>query len=205
VIISEVRPDGEEQYVQAGWLDVAQRKLAAAGNGARQSSPLRPYQTHTQASYQPLTPHTPVYARVELLPFEHVFRAGSSIRITIDSAMGAVQSTGYWGLTGLPAPFQDTVYATPTQQSQIVHGLIPGATAKAPLPACDTIAGEPCRPNAVPYRRADWRSRKAARQRSVKDYLFITRRQGWPSPQRVNVRASCAAAGRRLRVRPSRG
>ena len=149
-IISEVRPDGQEQYVQAGWLDVAQRKLAPAGNGARQSSPLRPYQTHTQASYQPLSPRTPVYARVELFPFEHVFRAGSSIRITIDSAMGAVQSTGYWGLTGLPTPFQDTVYATPTQQSQIVLGLIPGATAQAPLPACNTIAGEPCRPNAVP-------------------------------------------------------
>lgn len=150
VIISEVRPDGKEQYVQAGWLDVAQRQLAPAGNGARQSSLLRPYQTHTQASYQPLTPRTPVYARVEMFPFEHVFRAGSSIRITIDSATGAVQSTGYWGLAGLPAPFQDTIYATPTRQSQIVLGLIPGATAKAPLPACNTIAGEPCRPNAVP-------------------------------------------------------
>jgi uncharacterized protein len=96
------------------------------------------------------SPRTPVYARVELFPFEHVFRAGSSIRITIDSAMGAVQSTGYWGLAGLPAPFQDTVYATPAQQSQVVLGLIPGATAQAPLPACNTIAGEPCRPNAVP-------------------------------------------------------
>ena len=67
-IISEVRPDGQEQYVQAGWLDVAQRKLAPAGNGARQSSPLRPYQTHTQASYQPLSPRTPVYARVGTVP-----------------------------------------------------------------------------------------------------------------------------------------
>jgi hypothetical protein len=150
VILSEVRPDGKEQYVQAGWLDMAQRNLAPAGNGAQQSSPLRPYQTHAQSSYQPLTPRTPVYAPVELFPFEHVFRAGSSIRITIDSAMGAVQSTGYWGLTGLPSPFQDTIYATPVQQSQIVLGLIPGATAKAPLPVCNTIAGEPCRPNAVP-------------------------------------------------------
>jgi predicted acyl esterase len=150
VILSEVRPDGKEQYVQAGWLDVAQRSLAPAGNGPQQSSLLRPYQTHTQASYQPLTPDRPVYARVELFPFEHVFRAGSSIRITIDSAMGAVQSTGDWGLTGLPDPIKDTIYASPGQQSQIVLGLIPGTTAKAPLPACNTIAGEPCRPNAVP-------------------------------------------------------
>jgi uncharacterized protein len=150
VILSDVRPDGKEQYVQAGWLDVAQRQLAAAGNRAQQSSPLRPYQTHTQAGYQPLTPNTPVYARVELFPFEHVFRAGSSIRITIDSAMGNIQTTGYMGLTGLPDPVKDTIYAAPAQQSQIVLGLIPGATAKAPLPACNTIAGEPCRPNAIP-------------------------------------------------------
>jgi len=150
VILSEVRPDGQEQYIQAGWLDVAQRQLAPAGNGPQQSTALRPYQTHTMAGYQPLTPGTPVYARVELFPFEHVFRAGSSLRLTIDSAMGTVQSTGMWGLTGLPAPFTDTVYATAARPSQVVLGLIPGATAKAPMPACNTIAGEPCRPNPAP-------------------------------------------------------
>jgi hypothetical protein len=64
--------------------------------------------------------------------------------------MGNVQSTGYTGLTGLPGPVEDTIYATPAQQSQVVLGLIPQATAKAPMPACGTIAGEPCRPNALP-------------------------------------------------------
>ena len=150
VILSEVRPDGEDQYVQSGWLDAAQRKLAPAGNGPDQSSVLRPYQLHAQASYQPLTPGTPVYARVELFPFEHVFRAGSSIRITIESADGNVQTTGSWGLSGLPAPFTDTVYTTPSRQSELVLGLIPGTTAKEPLPACGTVIGEPCRPNTAP-------------------------------------------------------
>jgi uncharacterized protein len=150
VIISEVRPGGMEQYVQAGWLNVAQRALAPAGNGPRQSSPLRPYQTHTLAGRQPLTPGKPVYARVELFPFEHVFRKGSSIRITIDSAMGRVESTGLWGLTAPHTPFTDTIYASPARQSQVVLGLIPGATARAPLPACANIAGEPCRHNMVP-------------------------------------------------------
>jgi predicted acyl esterase len=150
VIISEVRPDGMQQYVQAGWLDVAQRKLAAAGTGADQASPLRPYQTHLRSDRQPLAAGKPVYARVELFPFEHVFRKGSSIRITVDSAMGRVQSTGLWGLTGPRTPVTDTVYAGPSQRSQVVLGLIPGATAKAPLPACGTIAGEPCRRNTVP-------------------------------------------------------
>ena len=112
------------------------------------SSTLRPYQTHL--GRQPLTPGKPVYARVELFPFEHVFRKGSSIRITVDSAMGRVESTGLWALTSPRTPVTDTVYAGPSQRSQIVLGLIPGATAKAPLPACGTIAGEPCRRNTVP-------------------------------------------------------
>jgi hypothetical protein len=98
----------------------------------------------------PLTPGKPVYARVELFPFEHVFRKGSSVRITVDSAMGPVQATGLWGLTGRPAPVTDNIYASPSRPSQVVLGLIPGATAKAPLPACGTIAGEPCRRNTLP-------------------------------------------------------
>ena len=111
---------------------------------------LRPYQAHTQAGYQPLTPRKRVYARVELFPFEHVFRKGSSIRITIGSATGTAQSTGVWGLSGLQAPFSDTVYTSASQQSEVVLGLIPGATAKVPLPTCGSIIGEPCRPSPAP-------------------------------------------------------
>jgi uncharacterized protein len=150
VIISEVRPDGQEQYIQAGWLDVAQRGLAPVGAGPDESSVLRPYQTHTLAGLRKLTPGKPVYARVELFPFEHVFRKGSSIRITIDSAAGNVQATGYWGLTGLPGHFTDTIFASPAMPSEVVLGLIPGASAKTPLPSCADIAGEPCRRNTTP-------------------------------------------------------
>jgi uncharacterized protein len=150
VIISEVRPDGTEQFVQAGWLNLAERKLAPAGDGPMGSSVLRPLQLHTAASYQPLRPGGPVYARVELFPFEHVFRTGSSIRITIDSADGNLETTGYWGVTSLAGQFADTIYASPARPSDVVLGLIPGATAARPLPSCARIAGEPCRPNGTP-------------------------------------------------------
>jgi hypothetical protein len=50
----------------------------------------------------------------------------------------------------LAAGLGATLYAGPSRRSQIVLGLIPGATAKAPLPACGTIAGEPCRRNTSP-------------------------------------------------------
>jgi predicted acyl esterase len=150
VIISEVRPDGQEQYVQAGWLDVADRALAPAGPGPDQSSALRPLPAFLAADRRPLVPGQPVYARVEVLPFEHVFRTGSSIRVTIDSAMGPVQSTGLWGLAAPRTAFDDTIYAGPARPSAVVLGVIPGATARRPLPACGTLAGEPCRRNAAP-------------------------------------------------------
>jgi uncharacterized protein len=150
VIISEVRPDGQEQYIQAGWLDVADRALAPAGSGADQSSVLRPLPTDLSTDRRPLVPGQPVYARVEVLPFEHVFRAGSSIRVTIDSASGPVQSTGLWGLTAPRTTFRDTIYVSPARQSAVVLGVIPGAVAKRPLPACGTLVGESCRRNATP-------------------------------------------------------
>jgi uncharacterized protein len=87
---------------------------------------------------------------VEVLPFEHVFRAGSSIRVTIDSAMGPVQSTGLWALAAPRTAFDDTIYAGPARPSAVVLGVIPGATARRPLPACWTLVGEPCRRNAAP-------------------------------------------------------
>jgi predicted acyl esterase len=149
VVISEVRPDGSDQYVQAGWLNVAQRALAPPGSGPAESSVLRPYQIQAPADRQPLVPGKPVYARVELMPFEHLFRKGTSIRITIDSASGPVQSTGLWGMTAHQGHFTGTIYVSPAQLSQVVLGLIPGAKAQAPIPACGSIAGEPCRHNQI--------------------------------------------------------
>lgn len=88
---------------------MADRALAPAGSGADQSSVLRPLPTDLSRDPQPLVPGRPVFARVEVLPFEHVFRAGSSIRVTIDSASGPVQSTGLWGLTAPRTAFRDMI------------------------------------------------------------------------------------------------
>jgi hypothetical protein len=55
-----------------------------------------------------------------------------------------------WGLSGLPAQVTDTVYASPAEPSDLVLGLIPGAAARAALPACGSVLGEPCRANPAP-------------------------------------------------------
>src|SRR4029077_1552021 len=69
VTLTEVRPDGQEEYVQTGWLRASHSKVApdARPNDAdlfEKSTPTRPYQTHQQADQAFLTPGTPTKMRV---------------------------------------------------------------------------------------------------------------------------------------------
>jgi hypothetical protein len=137
VTLSEVRPDGQEMYVINGWLRVSHRR-----RDRRHSTALRPWHSFRKADAQLLTPGTPARARIELQPFDHVFRAGSAIRLSIDAP-------GSWfGI--LPAPAVNTIYHERGMDSRLVLGWIPGAKAQAPLPTCGAVLNQPCRPNAEP-------------------------------------------------------
>lgn len=137
VTLSEVRPDGQELYVENGWLRLSDRRL-----DPRRSTPLFPYHPYTLADSELLTPGQPVLARIELEPFDHVFRAGSAIRLSIDSP------GGYFAI--VPEPALDTIYHQPGLQSKLVLGWLPGAMAHAPLPPCGALLNQPCRPNTTP-------------------------------------------------------
>jgi hypothetical protein len=137
ITLSEVRPDGQEMYVENGWLRLSDRQL-----DPRTSTALRPNHPYTLSAAQPLTPLTPVLARIELLPFDHVFRAGSAIRLSIDSP------GGYFAI--VPAPAQNTIYHQPGMASRLVLGWLPGASAHAPLPVCGSVLDQPCRSNTTP-------------------------------------------------------
>lgn len=137
VTLSEVRPDGQEMYVENGWLRLSDRRL-----DPQTSTALRPNHPYTLQDVEPLTPSQPVLARLELLPFDHVFRAGSAIRLSIDSP-------GVY-FAALPTPAIDTIYHQPDMPSRLLLGWLPGATAHAPLPACGATLDQPCRPNAAP-------------------------------------------------------
>jgi hypothetical protein len=139
VTVTEVRPDGQETYVQRGWLRVSQRRL-----DPRLSTALRPYQTHRRLDVQSLVPGAPTLARVEVFPFAHAFRRGSRLRVWVDAPTGA---TGLWGFSFLPAPSVNAVLHDPAHPSRLVLGVLPGAAARAPLPACDTLRNQPCRPD----------------------------------------------------------
>lgn len=134
VTLSEVRPDGQELYVENGWLRLSHRKLDAA-----RSTALQPVHTELEADAEPLTPGEPVPARIEMLPFDHVFRAGSAIRLSIDAP------GGWFAIR--PQPATNTVYHEPGRASKLVLGFLPGFGAQAPMPPCGTLRNQPCRAN----------------------------------------------------------
>jgi predicted acyl esterase len=135
VTLSEVRPDGQEQFVENGWLRLSDRKLAS------QSTELDPIPTYLRADAMPLTPLVPVYARIQLLPFDHVFRTGSAIRLTIDTPGG-------W-FAAYPAGTQMQVFHTQSMDSTLVLGRVDGGSAGAPLPSCAQLLNQPCRANSA--------------------------------------------------------
>ena len=134
VTLTEVRPDGQEMFVQQGWLRASHRK-----EDPELSTGLRPFQTHTLEDAQPLVPGQPTGVRIEIFPFGHVFRAGSKIRLYVEAPH---VKPDLWGFALLPLPAQNTIH---TATSSVALPLLTGESAGAPLPAC-TIRNQPCRP-----------------------------------------------------------
>jgi putative CocE/NonD family hydrolase len=141
ITLTEVRPDGQEVYVSRGWLQAQDRAL-----DPQRSTALAPYQLDQQADASPLVPGEPTYMRLQLWPFDYVFRKGSSIRLWIDAPTGV---TGGWSLNFLTTPAVNSIYADPQHPSALVLGYLPGGTAPASLPKCDTILNQPCRRNDI--------------------------------------------------------
>ncbi len=137
VTISEIRPDGQEVYVQSGWLRASQRALDEGT-----STELRPVQTHTEADAAPL-PAESTLVRVELFPFAHVFRAGSSLRLTIDAPGG---SRAEWVFETIADGETVSVDHSTVHPSRLVLAVVDDVVAPAGVPECGALRGQPCRP-----------------------------------------------------------
>lgn len=136
VTLSEVRPDGQEMFVQNGWLRLSHRKL-----DPQKSTVLRPLHTDLPADVEPLASGEPVLARIEMQPFNHVFRAGSALRLNVDAP-------GTW-MAPAAAPATNTLYTGPQQGSELVLGWVPAGRGQTGLPACGSVLNQPCRANAT--------------------------------------------------------
>ena len=140
VTLTEVRPDGMETYVQVGWLRLSQRALRD------DATELRPVKTHREADLQPLVPGEWTFARVEIMPFGHVFRAGSRIRLIVDTP-GDSMASWMFNLKNWGDPNVIEIAVDENHQSSLALPLVPGVTVPTELTTdCTALRGQPCRP-----------------------------------------------------------
>lgn len=139
VTVSEVRPDGQETYVQSGWLRASRRALDRAASTA-----LHPVPTFRERDATALPKGKFSLVRVPLFPFGHVFRAGSRVRIAVQPPGGNRPSWAFDSLT-YPETVTNDIAVAPDHASRAVLPVVSGIDVPTPLPACGSLRGQPCR------------------------------------------------------------
>lgn len=142
VAITEVRPDGNEMYVQSGWLRASHRKL-----DPNRSTALDPVPTHLKKDAANLPSGEFTTVRVPIYPVAHMFRAGSKIRVTITAPGG---DRPRWKFQTIEDGSTDnTVQLGGAKPSKLVLPVIPGVDAPGigepghELPSVTPRSGEP--------------------------------------------------------------
>jgi predicted acyl esterase len=136
VTLSEVRPDGREQFVATGVQRASQRELDPSVD-----TPLEPGLTFTNPL--PLGPG-PELVRVQVPPTGHAFRAGSRIRITIGPVGGDKEAWRYGSVDAGITP-RNTILFGGSTPSSVLLPIAPVASVPSGLPPCP-MEGQPCRP-----------------------------------------------------------
>lgn len=140
VTVSEVRPDGQEMYVQSGFLRASHRAL-----DPQRSSDLVAAPTFAPADAAPLEQGTVNTVRVPIAAITHAFRAGSRIRVTITAPGGDRPA---WTFdTPKQGNVTNTIVIGGPAPSKLVLPIVDDVAipASEPLPPCPSLRGQPCR------------------------------------------------------------
>ncbi|HEY2439745.1 MAG TPA: CocE/NonD family hydrolase [Solirubrobacteraceae bacterium] len=137
--ISEVRPDGQETFVQNGWLRTAERAL-----DARQSTLLAPVLSLRRRDAAPLPRGRYTEVTVPLYYEGHAYRRGSRIRLTVQAPGG---DQPVWAFAQTQPRGTATVLIARSRRlaSRLILPVVPGVSVPTGLPPCPGLRGEPCR------------------------------------------------------------
>lgn len=139
VNLTEVRPDGNEMYVQSGWLRASFRKLDAS------ATELWPAPSMLAVDSAPLPIGQWEKVRVAIAGFGHVFRKGSRVRVAIDTP-GDSRAEWRFELLKFPGTVDYDIASSSTYPSSVVLPVLRGVKAPAELAPCPSLRGQPCRP-----------------------------------------------------------
>ncbi|HUA12500.1 MAG TPA: CocE/NonD family hydrolase [Solirubrobacteraceae bacterium] len=145
--VGEISPEGNETFVQNGWLRASERKLAKNAKNMFDQEPttLEPIPTFLAKNVKAM-PAAHFVPLVVPLYFEgHAYRAGSRIRLTI-AAPNGTQPVWSFGAT---EPEGTTSHVelefSAGKPSSLVLPIVPGVSVPAEQPPCPSLRNEPCR------------------------------------------------------------
>ena len=144
--VSEVRPDGNETFVQNGWLRASERALSSGTSNFLDapSTPVDPVPSLTTADAAPMPANRFVKVVIPLYDEGHVYRAGSRIRVTI-SAPNGTQPVWSFSQTQPSGTGTVSIAYSRAMPSSLVLPVVPGVKVPTPLPPCPSLRNEPCR------------------------------------------------------------
>ena len=146
--VSEVRPDGNETFVQDGWIRASERKLATtAENMFKQTpTPLQPIPTFLASDLQPMPADEFVPVTIPLYFEGHVYRAGSRIRVTISAPNGTQPIWSFSQTQPEGTTANVSIAFGPGMPANLTLPIVPGVNVPPGLPPCPSLRNEPCRP-----------------------------------------------------------
>jgi uncharacterized protein len=145
--ISEVRPDGNEIFVQNGWLRADERKLDGTQSNLldQKSTLLEPVLSMRASDVSPMPTGRFVEIVIPLYYEGHAYRAGSRMRVTI-AAPNGTQPIWSFGETEPAGTTKVSIASSRTMPSSLILPVVPGAGVPTGFPPCPSLRNEPCRP-----------------------------------------------------------
>ncbi len=145
--VSEVRSDGNETFVQNGYLRASERKLATNANNMFKQEPtlLQPIPTFLTKNVKPMPAGKFVSLVIPLYFQGHAYRAGSRIRVTIAAPNGTQPVWSFSQTEPAGGTSNVEIEFSPKQQSSLILPIVPGVSVPTELPACPSLRNEPCR------------------------------------------------------------
>jgi uncharacterized protein len=136
--VTEVDPDGDQTFVQNGWLRANERKLASG------STLLEPVLSLRAKAVRSLPRRKFVELTIPLYYEGHAYRAGSRIEITIAAPNGE-DPVWSFGQTNPKKKANVAVAFSKKMPSRLILPVVPGIAVPTGVPPCGSLRGEPCR------------------------------------------------------------
>ncbi len=146
--VSEVRSDGNETFVQDGWIRASQRKLATTSENMFKETPtaVQPIPTFLASDLQAMPAGEFVPVTIPLYFEGHAYRANSRIRVTISAPNGTEPVWSFDKTQPEDTTARVSIAFGPSMPASLTLPIVPGVSVPTGLPPCPSLRNEPCRP-----------------------------------------------------------